>query len=265
MKSIWDHLALVLYAAVLMLFCILITSLRSSEKREPGSSFLIAAASTDVPTTFVPVYTAESRAGSGMDKNHKPERTVLHSYRFDRSEVEKITPTGGMLKKQDFAGSRYITEPSRPEYHVFHEENGMYDSFMYGTGPIGNLDAYAKYIFRYDALAKSAVSFVQEQHIDSGPGMAWDQLPVYVAHTRYLLDAVFSGSDADTANDKRKIEELALYFFTSYIPANPAVPAVLHFSMPAYTLTFVMDSDVFITMLSPDGVPFEYTVENAAD
>ena len=71
--------------------------------------------------------------------------------------------------------------------------------------------------------------------------------------------------DLSLEAEKRVIEELALYFFSSYIPQNPSVPAVMHFRMPAYVLTFVMDTDVFITIISPDKLPAEYTVENETD
>ena len=95
--------------------------------------------------------------------------------------------------------------------------------------------------------------------------MNGSQLSIYAAQTGYLLDSVFSGMKTDFSRDRRKIEELALYFFSSYIPVHPSVPAVIHFRMPAYVLTYVMDTDVFITMISPGSLPYEYTVENAAD
>ena len=61
------------------------------------------------------------------------------------------------------------------------------------------------------------------------------------------------------------MEELALYFFTSYIPSHPSVPAVLHFRLPSYILSFIMDTDVFITMISPEKLPSGYISENEAD
>ena len=95
--------------------------------------------------------------------------------------------------------------------------------------------------------------------------MSPDHLAVYAENTGNLLEAVFADSDLSLDTDKRVIEELALYFFSSYIPQNPSVPAVMHFRMPAYVLTFVMDTDVFITIISPDKLPADYTVENETD
>ena len=261
MKSIWDHFAIILYAGLIILVCLLIAYAGPSEKKDPAIDFLPQPTETAAPVrkTAAPEVIPEETV------IHAPEQTILHRYDFSSPKLELVPKEDGMLTERDLAGSRYYFEPSGKEFHVYHEENGLYDCFIYGTGPVGELDAYAEYIFRYDASSKKAVSFVQEQHIDTGNGMNRDQLSIYAANAGYLLDSVFSGTQTDISRDRRKIGELALYFFTSYIPGHPSVPAVIHFRMPAYVLTFVMDTDIFITMISPGSLPVEYTVENAAD
>ena len=261
MKRSWDHFALLLYAGLIILVCLLIAHAGPSDKKDPAADFLpkVTETAPSVSKTAAPEITPEETAP------HTPEQMILHRYDFSLPKLEPVPEEDGLLTERDLAGSRFYLEPSGTEFHVYHEENGLYDCFIYGTGPVGELDAFAEYIFRYDSASKKAVSFIQEQHIDTGTGMNRGQLSIYAENAGYLLDSVFSGTQTDISRDRRKIAELADHFFSSYIPCHPSVPAVIHFRMPAYILTFVMDSDVFITMISPGSLPVEYTVENAAD
>ena len=259
MRNIWDHLVVVLYAVGIILLC-LFMAYGKPEKNE---------VSTAQPRPiFTPTATSVVMAMPTISADvsvHQPERTVAHQYKFDSLNAEPLPAKEGMLTVSSITESRYYSEPKESFEHVYREENGLYDCFIYGIGTVGDLNTYAKYIFRYDSRTGKAASFVQEQYIDTGTDMSPDHLAVYAANTGNLLEAVFSGMDFPLDTDKRVIEELALYFFSSYIPQNPSVPAVLHFRMPAYVLTFVMDTDVFITIISPDKLPAEYTVENETD
>ena len=258
MRNTWDHLALVLYTAGIILVCLVFVFFRK-EDSSPPDLYPTAAVSTERPVpAAVPAYTAEPSF-------HRPVRTVRHEYEFEGITSEAVPASPGMLTARDIASGRFYNVPSGDYQHVFHEETGSYDCFVYGTGPIGDLDGYAKYIFRYDRRTGKAASFVQEQHFDTGKELGTDVPSVLASNTGDLLQAVFSGTDIPLAAEKRKLEELALYFFSSWIPQHPAVPAVLHFRMPAYFLTFVMDRDVFITMISPQKVPSGYAVENETD
>ena len=259
MRNTWDHLAVVLYTVGIILLCLFMVY-GKPEKNE---------VSTAQPRPiYTPTATSVVMAMPTISADvsvHQPERTVTHQYTFDSSKAEPVPAKEGMLTIRDITESRYYSVPTESFEHVYREENGLYDQFVYGIGTVGNLDAYAKYIFRYDSRTGKAASFVQEQYIDTGADMSSDHLAVYAANTGNILEAVFSGMDLSLEAEKRVIEELALYFFSSYIPQNPSVPAVMHFRMPAYVLTFVMDTDVFITIISPDKLPAEYTVENETD
>jgi len=261
MKERFDHLTILLYAGAVILFCLLLVSIRSAKdkvrKSLPGE--------TVIPAVTAAVRETEPFGTAVPYDGHRPRVGIKHKYSFSITAAETVEYERGMLYSEDLRNSRYYTRPAGSAEHVFREENGTYDCFVYGTGPIGETDAYAKYVFRYDPVSGKAVSFIQEQHIDTNVGLNENSLSVYAASTSYLLAAVFSGTDTNVAADRQKIEELALYFFSLYIPSHPVIPAVLHFNMPAYMLTFVMDSDVFITMISPDGVPGEYQVENEMD
>ncbi|MBQ6504536.1 MAG: hypothetical protein IJI57_11555 [Flexilinea sp.] len=259
MRNIWDHLALVLYAVGIILACMFFAFVNEQNESLPDFSPSITKTAETMPAAAdVPSYTAEPSF-------HRPVRTVDHEYTFDAMSAEAVPASDGMLTLRDITGSSFYYEPSGDYQHVYHEETGLYDCFIYGIGTVGDLDTYAKYIFRYDSRTGKAASFVQEQYIDTGTDMSPDHLAVYAENTGNLLEAVFSGMDFPLDTDKRVIEELALYFFSSHIPGNPSVPAVLHFQMPAYVLTFVMDTDVFITIISPDKLPAGYTVEKETD
>ena len=261
MRERFDHLTILLYTGAVILFCLLIVSIRSAKDKVQKSlpdTYVIPAVTSTVPETGT-LNTAEPYTA------HKPEVNVRHKYSFTAVEAEKVECGAGMLSIEEIRSSRYYRRPDGSAEHVFREENGVYDCFVYGAGSVGGMDAYAKYVFRYDPALGKAVSFIQEQHIGTGVDLSESSLSLYAAATGYLLDAVFSGTGINTDNDRRKIEELALYFFSSYIPAHPVIPAVIHFRMPAYMLTFVMDSDVFITLISPDRIPGEYRVENEMD
>ena len=259
MRNAWDHLSIVLYTAGVILLCLFMIYGKPAEKKipavQPRPEFTVTAESGRM----------ETPAASADVPSHRPERTVTHQYTFESLSAEPVPAKEGMLTIRNITESRYYSVPTGSYEHVYREENGLYDCFIYGIGTVGGLDAYAKYIFRYDSRTGKAASFSQEQYIDTGADMSSDHLAVYAANTGNLLEAVFSGMDLPLDADKRVIEELALYFFSSYIPRNPSVPAVMHFRMPAYVLTFVMDTDVFITIISPDKLPAEYTVENETD
>ena len=259
MRNMWDHLAVVLYAVGIMLLCRFVVYGKPEEKEitliQPQPAYTV---------TTVPKVIATAAVSTGISV-HRPERTVTHQYIFDSLNAEPVPAKEGMLKLSNITASRYYSEPKESFEHVYREENSLYDQFLYGIGTVGDLDTYAKYIFRYDSRTGKAASFVQEQYIDTGTDMSPDHLAVYAENTGNLLEAVFSGMDFPLDTDKRVIEELALYFFSSHIPGNPSVPAVLHFQMPAYVLTFVMDTDVFITIISPDKLPAGYTVEKETD
>lgn len=259
MRNTWDHLAVVLYAVGIILFCLFIAYIKPEKKEIPTALPQPTITATAAPRVM------ETLTISADISAHQPERTVTHQYTFDSLNAEPIPSKEGMLTVRNITESRYFSEPTESFEHVYREENGLYNRFIYGIGTVGNLDAYAKYIFRYDSRTGKAASFVQEQYIDTGTDMSSDQLAVYAENTGNLLEAVFSGMDLSLEAEKRVIEELALYFFSSYIPQNPSVPAVTHFRMPAYVLTFVMDTDVFITIISPDKLPAEYLVENETD
>ena len=259
MRNIWDHLALVLYAVGIILLCLFMVYGKPAEKDIPTAQQRPTITATAVSKAM------ETAAVSTGISVHRPERTVTHQYIFDSLNAEPVPAKEGMLKLSNITASRYYSEPKESFEHVYREENSLYDQFLYGIGTVGDLDTYAKYIFRYDSRTGKAASFVQEQYIDTGTDMSPDHLAVYAENTGNLLEAVFSGKDFPLDTDKRVIEELALYFFSTYIPGNPSVPAVLHFRMPAYVLTFVMDTDVFITIISPDKLPAGYTVENETD
>lgn len=261
MKERFDHVTILLYTGAVILFCLLIVSIRSArdkvQKSLPDTNAIPAVTGT-LPETGS-LNTAEPYSA------HRPKVSVPHKYSFAAEETETVEFEPGMLSSEEIRSSRCYRRPDGSDEHVFREEDGLYDCFVYGTGPIGDMDAYAKYVFRYDPASGEAVSFIQEQHIGAGVDLSENSLSVYAAATGYLLDAVFSDTGISTDIDRRKIEELSLYFFSSYIPAHPVIPAVIHFRMPAYILTFVMDSDVFITLISPDGIPEEYRVEIETD
>ena len=258
MRNTWDHLAVVLYTAGIILACLFIVHVNRKDEdspvlfRAPNGIPEIPTVAAVPPIPFEPSY-------------HRPVRTVSHIYEFEAVSVEAVPAFEGMLTIRDITDSRFYDEPSGEYQHIFHEETGFYDCFVYGTGSIGDLDGYAKYLFRYDSRTGKAASFIQEQHFDTGKDLSSDDPAVYAANTGNLLEAVFSGTDVQIAADKRKIEELALYFFSTWIPQHPAVPAVVHFRLPSYILTFVMDRDVFITMISPEKIPAGYAVENETD
>ena len=259
MRNTWDHLAVVLYAVGIILLCLFMVYGMPQKKESPADFPKAVFTATPAPGI------TETSAISAEAADHRPERIVTHQYIFDSLNAEPVPAKDGMLTVSDITQSRYYSEPTESFSHVYREENGLYDCFLFGMGTVGDLDAYAKYIFRYDSRTGKAASFVQEQHLDTGKDMSPDQLAVYAANTGNLLEAIFFGMDLPLDVDKRVIEELALYFFSSYIPDNPSVPAMLHFRMPAYVLTFVMDTDVFITIISPEKLPSEYIVENETD
>lgn len=256
MRNTWDHFALILYAAGIILACLVFAYVNRQDESLPD--FFPAASEMPEMPTAVPSYTDEPSL-------HRPSRTVAHEYSFDTLSAEAVPASDGMLTVRDLTGSLFYQAPSGENQHVFHEETGIYDCFVYGIGSIGDLDGYAKYVFRYDSRTGKAASFIQEQHFDTGKELRADDLPVYAANTGSLLEAVFSGTDVPLAADKRKLEELALYFFSSWIPQHPAVPAMLHFRLPSYILSFVMDRNVFITMISPERIPETYSVEIETD
>lgn len=256
MRNTWDHLALVLYTAGIILACLIFAFVKRRDESIP-EFFPVPTEKEEMPTS-VPLIPFESSF-------HRPVRTVSHEYVFDGMTAEPVPAAEGMLTLRDITGSRFYNEPSGEYQHVFHEETGIYDCYIYGTGSIGDLEGYAKYVFRYNSRTGKAASFIQEQHFDTGKELSTEDLSVYAANTGNLLEAVFSGTDVPLAADKLKLEELALYFFSSWIPQHPSVPAVVHFRLPSYILTFVMDRDVFITMISPENVPAGYAVENETD
>ncbi len=256
MRNTWDHLALVLYTAGIILACLIFAFVNRRDESIPDF-FPVPAEKEEMPTA-VPLITAEPSF-------HRPVRTVSHEYAFDGMNTEPVPAAEDMLTARDITESPFYNEPSGEYQHVFHEETGIYGCYVYGTGSIGDLDGYAKYVFRYDSRTGKAASFIQEQHFDTGKELSTDDLSVYAANTGNLLETVFSGTDVPLAADKRKLEELALYFFSSWIPEHPSVPAVIHFRLPSYILTFVMDRDVFITMISPEKIPAGYAVENETD
>ena len=259
MRNTWDHLALILYAAGIILACLVFSFVNHKNERVQDPFLPPAETAEKTPAAAIlPAYTAEPSF-------HSPVRTVSHEYTFDWMSAEAVPAAEGMLTLRDITASRFYNEPSEIYQHIFHEETGFYDCFVYGTGTIGDLDGYAKYIFRYDSRTGKAASFIQEQHFETGKELETKDPAVYAANTGNLLEAVFSGTDIPLAAEKRKLEELALYFFSSWIPQHPVVPAVLHLRMPAYFLSFVMDRDIFITMISPEKVPAGYAVENATD
>ena len=259
MRNTWNHLAVVLYSVGIILLCLFFVHLQSDKAELPTDFPQPAFTATAVPRVM------ETPTIPTDISSHQPERIVTHQYTFDTLNAEPVPAKAGMLTVRNITESRYFSEPTESFEHVYREENGLYDCFIYGIGTVGDLDAYAKYIFRYDSRTGKAASFVQEQYIDTGEDMSSDHLAVYAVNTGNLLEALFAGMDLSLDTDKRVIEELALYFFSSYIPQNPSIPAVLHFRMPAYVLTFVMDTDVFITIISPDKLPAEYVVENETD
>lgn len=259
MRNTWDHFAIFLYAVGIILVCLFMVYGKPEKNDISTSQPQSAFTATEVLKTMeTPTVSPDMFA-------HRPERTVTHQYTFDSLNAEPVPAKNGMLTIRDITESRYYSVPTASFEHVYREENGLYDCFIYGIGTVGDLDTYAKYIFRYDSRTGKAASFIQEQYIDTGADMSPEHLAVYAANTGNLLEAVFSGMDLPLDTDKRIIEELALYFFSSHIPEYPSVPAVLHFRMPAYVLTFVMDTDVFITIISPDKLPAEYMVENETD
>ena len=259
MRNTWNHLALVLYAAGIILACIIFAFAKERDESLPDFSPSITITADTMPTAAnVPSYTAEP-------SYHRPVRTVDHEYSFDALSAEAVPASDDMLTLRDITASRFYNEPSGEYQHVYREETGLYDCFVYGTGSIGDLDGYAKYVFRYDSRTRKAASFIQEQHFDTGRELSADDLAIYASNTGNLLEAVFSGTDVPLATEKRKLEELSLYFFSSWIPQHPSVPAITHFRLPSYILSFVMDRDVFITMISPEKVPAVYTVELETD
>lgn len=251
MRRFWDHFAIVLYLAGVILCCLVFVYGRPEKEAYPEMQLRTPAPAAETETVSVSF--------------HQPRRSISHIYGLDAAEAEPVSAAEGMLKLSDMVKSRYYSEPAGEYEHVYREENGIYDCFVYGTGSVGDLDAYAKYVFRYDGRTGKAASFVQEQHISTGTVLNGNDLSVFASNTGNLLEAVFSGTDIRLSADKRKIEELALYFFSSYIPSHPSVPAVLHFRLPSYILSFVMDADVFITMISPEKVPAEYIAEDETD
>ena len=259
MRNTWDHLAVVLYAAGIILFCLFIAYVKPDKNEIPTAMPQAVFTATAAPRVM------ETPAVPADVPSHRPERTVTHQYTFDFLTAEPVPAKDGMLTVRNIAESRYYSEPTESFEHVYREENGLFDCFIYGIGTVGDMDAYAKYLFRYDSRTGKAASFIQEQHIDTGAELSENHLSLFAANTGNLLEAVFSGTDIPLSADKRVIEKLALYFFSSYIPSHPSVPAVIHFRMPAYILSFVMDTDVFITMISPEKVPAEYTAENETD
>ena len=259
MRNTWDHLAIVLYAAGIILLCLFMVY----GKPEKNEVFTAQPRPIFTPTA-TSVVMAMPTISADVSVHH-PERMVTHQYTFDFLTAEPVPAKDSMLTVRNIAESRYYSEPTESFEHVYREENGLFDCFIYGIGTVGDMDAYAKYLFRYDSRTGKAASFIQEQHIDTGAELSENHLSLFAANTGNLLEAVFSGTDIPLSADKRVIEELALYFFSSYIPSHPSVPAVIHFRMPAYILSFVMDTDVFITMISPEKVPAEYTAENETD
>ncbi|MBQ6343729.1 MAG: hypothetical protein IJI41_11435 [Anaerolineaceae bacterium] len=259
MRNTWDHLALVLYTAGIILVCLIFAFANRRDEIIPDYS------AAPAESTAMPAATAAAPSIPNEPSFHRPVRSVSHEYVFDGMSAEALPASEGMLSIRDLTSSVFYNEPSGEYQHVFHEETGVYDCYVYGTGTIGDLDGYAKYVFRYDSRTGKAASFIQEQHFDTGKDLGTDDLSVYAANTGSLLEAVFSGTDVPLAADKRKIEELALYFFSSWIPQHPSVPAAVHFRLPSYFLTFVMDRDVFITMISPEKIPTGYAVENETD
>ena len=259
MRNTWDHLGIVLYAVGIILLCLSMVYGKPAEKEIP--------AALPQPTLIATVVhrVIETPTFPLDVPSHQPERTVTHQYTFDSLNAEPIPAKDGMLTIRNITESPYYSEPSGEYEHIYREEDSLYDCFFYGIGTVGDLEAYAKYIFRYDSRTGKAASFIQEQYIDTGANMSSDHLAIYAANTGNLLEAVFFGMDIHLEADKRAIEELALYFFSSYIPQNPSIPAILHFRMPAYVLSFVMDTNVFITIISPDKLPAEYMVENETD
>ena len=258
MRNTWDHLAVVLYTVGIILLCLFMVY-EKPEKKE---------ISTALPPKFTPTLISREMATPTVPLDvsvHQPERTVTHQYSFDSLNAEPVPAKDGMLTIRDVTMSRYYSVPTESFVHVYREENSLYDCFVYGIGTVGDLDAYAKYIFRYDSRTGKAASFVQEQYLDTGTDMSPEHLTIYAANTGNLLEAVFSGMNLSLDTDKRVIEDLALYLFSTHIPNNPSIPAVLHFRMPSYVLTFVMDTDIFITIISPEKLPAEYMVENETD
>ena len=259
MRNSWDHLMLILYATGIILACLIFVYVNHQD--DSISDF---SQSFDGTAEIMPAEVSVP-ASAYEPSFHRPVRTVSHEYTFDMMSAETLPGAEGMLTVRNITDGRFYNEPSGEYQHIFHEETGFYDCFVYGTGSIGDLDGYAKYVFRYDSRTGKAASFIQEQHFDTGNELNADDLAVFAANTGYLLEAVFSGTDVPLAADKRKIEELSLYFFSSWIPQHPAVPAIVHFRLPSYILTFVMDRDVFITMISPEKIPAGYAVEKETD
>lgn len=259
MKNSWNHFAIVLYLGGIILLCLFAAG-RQKEEQEYAWQRPAAAVETPVST---PVVSWQEETVYGAV--HMPKPDIAHRYVLDGSPVEPAAGADGMLKTREIAESRYYNAPSGEYDRVFHKENGIYDRYIYGTGTVGDLDTCAEYIFRYDRRTGKAASFVQEQHLPQGGELSTALTALYAANTGNLLNAVFADTDVSLSADKRKIEELALYFFTSYIPAHPVVPAVIHFRLPAYILSFIMDTDVFITMISPEKLPSEYISENGTD
>ena len=259
MRNTWDQLVLVLYAAGIILACLFFVYVKRQVEIPPDFMSYPSATEETMPTAAaVPSYTAEPSP-------HRPVRNVSHEYAFDTISAESVSGSSGMLTLGDITSGLFYNEPSGEYQHVFHEETGFYDRFAYGIGSVGDLDGCAKYVFRYDSRTGKVSSFIQEQHFGTGQELHPDDLAVFAANTGNLLEAVFSGTDIPLEADKRKLEELALYFFSSRIPQHPAVPSIVHFRLPSYILSFVMDRDVFITMISPEKVPAGYAVENETD
>ena len=152
MRNTWDHLAVVLYTAGIILFCLFIAYVKPDKNEIPTAMPQAAFTATAAPRVI------ETPAVPADVPSHRPERTVTHQYTFDFLAAEPVPAKDGMLTVRNIAESRYYSEPTESFEHVYREENGLFDCFIYGIGTVGDMDAYAKYLFRYDSRTGKAAS-----------------------------------------------------------------------------------------------------------
>ena len=91
MRNTWDHLALVLYTAGIILVCLFFAFADRQDESIP-ELFPVPTEKKEMPTAAaVPLITAEPSF-------HRPILTVTHEYAFDGMTADAVPAAEGMLK-----------------------------------------------------------------------------------------------------------------------------------------------------------------------
>ena len=78
-----------------------------------------------------------------------------------------------------------------------------------------------------------------------------------------LLTRIYGDNSFSETKDYYLLKSLTLYFLSTYIPANPKIPAVNMYRMPAYYFTLIMSENVLSIIISNERL-LEYGVLSPA-